>query len=375
MQEKCLVTLATPVGRSAIATIMLSGAGATGRAESLFQSASGVPLKRMPINRVAFGKWKSGDGPGEELVVCRRSENAIEIQSHGGAAAPEAIISSLVALGCRQVAWQEWLHGTKEDLVAVEARIACSAAQTIKSARILLDQLNGALSNAVRRIIGLIREKNGEEAGKVCNRLLQLSPIGRHLVQPWKVVLVGAPNVGKSSLINAILGYDRAIVFDQPGTTRDVIVGSTAIDGWLFEFADTAGMRTPDGAVERQGIDLAQDWADRADIRLLIFDVSTPWGEEDAELLRRFPDALVICNKQDLPGRHAHHPPGICTSAVSGQGIKELLNAVVARAVPLALEVGEAVPFTERQVLLLEDSVRVLEVDDSRSAIKLLEQI
>ena len=132
--------------------------------------------------------------------------------------------------------------------------------------------------------------------------LLAREKLGRHLTRPWSVVLAGRTNVGKSSLMNALAGYGRAIVHPAPGTTRDAVAMATAIDGWPVELCDTAGLRAADDAVERAGIERARERLAQADLVILVADRSVPWSAEDQTLADQWPAAVVVHNKCDLPG-------------------------------------------------------------------------
>jgi tRNA modification GTPase len=173
-------------------------------------------------------------------------------------------------------------------------------------------------------------------------------------------VIAGRPNVGKSSLVNALVGYQRAIVFDQPGTTRDVVAVSTAIDGWPVELADTAGLRQAGDALEAEGIQLAENEIAAADLVLLVFDASQPLQSEDTSLLGKWPDALLVLNKSDLPAAGEHPTGAVQTSALRREGIDTLLKAISRRLVPDPPPPGIAVPFTQRQVGMLENFCKEL---------------
>jgi tRNA modification GTPase len=181
--------------------------------------------------------------------------------------------------------------------------------------------------------------------------LLQRSRIGLHLTQPWRVVLAGRPNVGKSSLLNAILGYARAIVFDEPGTTRDVLSAETAIDGWPVELSDTAGLRVTRDEIEQEGVLRARRTAESADLLVLVFDASQPWSSSDAQLVTEFPQALVVHNKCDLPvvDEQQRHT-GLRVSALTGTNVSVLIEEIGRRLVPVIPPAGAGVPFTQRQV-------------------------
>jgi tRNA modification GTPase len=225
----------------------------------------------------------------------------------------------------------------------------------------LLDQLQGALRRELAEIAH-IAAVNAEEARNRLQALLDRSRLGLHLTTAWRIVLAGRPNVGKSSLINALLGYTRAIVFEQPGTTRDVVTATGAIDGWPVEFSDTAGLRDASDALEAAGIERARDRMAAADLLLLVFDRSQPWTGEDAALLARWPQAIVVYNKSDLPAAEGSDcPRGIVVSALTRQGMDELLDGIARQLVPAPPAPGSAVPFTQRQVQLLRDACRLLE--------------
>jgi tRNA modification GTPase len=198
-------------------------------------------------------------------------------------------------------------------------------------------------------------------------QLLKRARIGMHLTQPWRVVIAGPPNVGKSSLINAILGYERAIVFDQPGTTRDIVTAMTALDGWPVELADTAGLSTVDDPLDAAGIERAREQARAADCLLLVFDASQPWTRQQQDLIQEWPEATVIHNKCDLPDI-ATDRAGLSTSAKTGQGIDKLTQAVTSRLVPSPPASGDAVPVTPEHVLALQAAAAELQRGDTSAA-------
>ena len=165
--------------------------------------------------------------------------------------------------------------------------------------------------------------------------LLAREQLGRHLTRPWSVVLAGRINVGKSSLLNALAGYGRAIVHPAPGTTRDAVAVTTAVDGWPVELCDTAGLRATGDAIERAGIERARQRLAQADLVVLVADRSVPWSPEDEGLARQYPAAVLVHNKCDLPASSGHRPGGISTSALRGQGIDALLTAIGRRLAPI----------------------------------------
>ena len=174
-------------------------------------------------------------------------------------------------------------------------------ARTTRTAAILLDQYRGALGRALDEIEASLQAGDKQAAREQTEALLAHAATGLHLTRPWQVVVAGRPNVGKSSLINAIAGYHRAIVHSTPGTTRDVVGLQTAMEGWPVEISDTAGLRETGEEIERAGIDLAQQKIVAADLVVLVFDNSLPWSEQDQALVESHPAALLLYNKSDLP--------------------------------------------------------------------------
>jgi tRNA modification GTPase len=351
--EPTRVVMLTAAGRGAVACLLVEGPGAVAAVDALFHPATRLPLTRRPRDRIVLGRWQSSEH-GEELVVCRRDEQRVEIHCHGGHAAAGAIIASLVERGCEEASWQDWACASHADPIASAARIALAAAPTERTATILWDQYTGALARALREIEGLVHSRDGETVLARVDELLHWANLGAHLVRPWQVVFAGAPNVGKSSLTNALLGYERAIVHDMPGTTRDVVSAVSALDGWPIELADTAGQRSSDEPLEAAGIRLAQDRSTAADLVVLVFNASQPDPDRERALSERWPQALRVFNKCDLlpPGslRADHTMSGLYASALLGTGIDELGREIVRRLVPAAPPSGQAVPFTTAQV-------------------------
>ncbi len=346
-----IVVLLTPPGRGAIATLRIEGPRAVELVESLWQARAGRPLRAFGCERQALGVF--GDN-GEEVLVRVCSEDAVEIHCHGGLAAVALIEQSLVAAGCRAVAWQEWIAATEADSFVAEVRMALASARTERTAVILLDQLQGALQKAMDEIRRTIERGDKSAAQQQIESLLARAPLGKHLVRPWSVVLAGRPNVGKSSLMNALAGHRRAVVHDTPGTTRDAVTQMTAIDGWPVELCDTAGLRAANDELEVEGIQRARQRLSAADLVLLVSDLSSPWSEEDQRLVDEWPAALIVHNKCDLPLAGEKRPAGPCVSAQEGTGIDGLLKEISRWLVPDPPASGAAVPFTVNQILMIE---------------------
>jgi tRNA modification GTPase len=200
--------------------------------------------------------------------------------------------------------------------------------------------------------------------------LLAWADFGLHLTRPWHVVLTGRPNVGKSSLINALLGYSRSIVYDEPGTTRDIVTAETAIAGWPVRLIDTAGIRQAAEGLEAAGIERAHESLASADCVIVVCDVGSVPEAEDVELLASWPGATVAGNKSDLPNMWGERLPenALCVSSRTGAGLDTLVEAIAARLVPELPPAGTPIPITERQVALLRQARSALENGDKATA-------
>jgi len=285
----------------------------------------------------------------------------LEIHCHGGSAASEVVLRSLETCGAVRQAWPDWL-AEGESLIAREARVALAHAGGPKAARILCRQLAGHLEREVDRVGGLLAagDRAAFEAG--VDRLMRAARVGLRLIRPWRVVVTGAVNAGKSSLVNALAGYARSLVSPEPGTTRDLLETRLVLGGWEIDLVDAAGWRGEGhlagaDAVEREGIELAVHAAAAADLVLAVYPVggqpTSPRGEVgpfESEI-----ESLEVVTKSDLAeGAWPTVGGGLVTSARTGQGIEALAEAIIQRLIPEELTDPELlegpVPFTPRQV-------------------------
>ncbi len=218
------------------------------------------------------------------------------------------------------------------------------------TAAVLLDQYRGALRRAIEQIESSLQAGAKDTARQQVEALLAHAATGLHLIRPWQVVVAGPPNVGKSSLINAIAGYQRAIVHRTPGTTRDIVGVQTAMDGWPVEISDTAGLRETGEKIEQTGIELARQKILAADQIVLVFDKSLPWSAQDQTLVESYPTALRVHNKSDLPLAPGRRPPGMEVSSMHSAGIDALCHEIAGRLVPQPPPPGAAVPFEPEQI-------------------------
>ncbi|MCA9111648.1 MAG: 50S ribosome-binding GTPase [Planctomycetaceae bacterium] len=339
------VSRLTPAGAGAVAVLQLEGPPSIlDDAPILFRAANGRPVMKQRLNRLCYGQWGT-DSP-ESVVLCRVGPETTEIQCHGGRAAVARIISDLESRGCVAVDASH-LSGSMEDLIETECRDALTRATTLRTADLLLQQ-----QTLLPRYLGELNELPPDDAKRRVEELLRWADFGLHLTHPWQVVLCGRPNVGKSSLINTLVGYARSIVFDQPGTTRDVVSVETAFDGWPIAFSDTAGIREQPDELEAEGIRRARHRLKEADLRIVLIDVSQSPTEEDFKLLDEWGDVLVVAHKCDLEDVWGRAKPqaAIMVSSKSGAGVNELVERIVQKLIPIVPEPMTPMPVTRRQV-------------------------
>ena len=347
---RCFVTRITSPQRGAVSVLSMAGPDAARLVRHHFQSATGKPLDQLRLNRIVFGRWRLLGGSCEEVVVCWRSEDEIEVSCHGGAAASQAIMATLTAVGAVERSAAEWAQGRFAGTIEVDALLALTDARTERVAAILLDQHRGALREAVQTVIEILQRGETCAAKVKLRQLCNRAQFGKHLIDPWRVVFAGPPNAGKSSLINRLLGYQRAIVFDKPGTTRDLLSALAVFDGWPVELIDSAGLRTSSNAIEREGVQRTEAMLDRADLTVLVFDATTAWDADCRELTRGTCDPICVLNKQDLPPGFICPHGFVATSAKTGHGLDPLMHRIVKRLIDVPYEPGDAVPFTTQQI-------------------------
>ena len=349
------VSLLTAPGTGAIATVEVRGPRAWELARHLFKPA-GKPLPESPeLHRFWFGTLGS-----DEVILSVTSHDTIEVHCHGGRRVVRWVMDQFLASGGRQPSECVATQLSCDSLggLTPPARLL-EQAPTLRTASIILDQLNGAFANEVRRILALV-ETDPVEARDPLHRLAALgNTVGRHLVEPWKVVIAGPPNVGKSSLVNALAGYKRSVVSEVAGTTRDAVSVRVAFDGWPVELIDTAGMRDAEG-LEAEGIERAHQALTDADLGVWVIDasVSDPVfptitsGVVEGLLSTRWVWAKNKSDRSLWPGDFP--VAALAISALTGEGISALATRVVNRLVPDPPSQGAAVPFTSRSIALTE---------------------
>ena len=354
----------TAQGRGAIATIEVKGQGAVELVQRCFESASGQAIATFEMNSIIYGHWLMNGQPGEDLVVCPIQPEHLEIYCHGGAAAIDAVRKTLEAGGAQEMQ-------PTSDQAGFESQINCAIANapTRKTALILLAQRE-AHRQLREELRTLLENKQTKQAVELIQRVLNLSDFGIHLTRPWSVVLCGQPNVGKSSLINAIVGFERTIVNPVAGTTRDAVSHLTSIQGWPVELTDTAGLRNSEDAIERAGIELARNRIAAADLVVAVIDASVESDAEQADFLKQLQPGLIVKNKVDLGT--ANQTSGISVSALNTTGIGELIAEIGNKLVAEIPPRNQVVPFSEASRLGFQKLLSLIDQGDFDAASELI---
>lgn len=375
-----IAAISTAFGEGAIAVLRMSGPDAMKIAAAVFRGRRAVdqfPTRMQQLGGIFDGERKLDD---VMLAVHRAphsytGEDVVEISGHGGVLVTRRVLELLLSRGARsanpgEFTQRAYLHG-KMDLTQAEAVMDLISAQTDLALRAANDQLEGRLGRRIRGISDALVEllahieasidfpdedvvpETGEAlrarldaVRREMRALLETGTQGRVLREGVRTVICGAPNVGKSSLLNLLLGYERAIVSTRPGTTRDVIEEVVSLRGIPLRLIDTAGLRESEDEVEQEGMARTRRQLQRADLVLRVVDASQPPLPREAGFFHDAPSfaeakicgdasgccTILVLNKIDL-GQHenwsAHD--GARISCLTGSGIPELEEAVITR--------------------------------------------
>lgn len=363
-----IAAIATAGGAGGIAIVRVSGDDAEAILKRMF-----IPAARREYfesHRLMYGRAvdEGGDTLDEVMAVLMRApstytrEDVAEIHCHGGSASANAVLGRALELGARMAAPGEFTRRAfmngRIDLARAEAVMQLIGANSQAAARASLRQLEGGVSGFVRQVSDRLKdvlalleastdfpeeveeeaaarevaEKLGMIAGEIRRRGDRRS--ARLLREGASIVLAGKPNVGKSSLMNALLNQERAIVTSIPGTTRDVLTERVSLGGVMAEISDTAGLRDTEDPIERIGVDRAKRATERADVVLIVLDAARSLDPSDVELVKSADERAIIClNKSDLPAVLTAQQLESLTdsrimsiSAQSGAGLDELID-------------------------------------------------
>lgn len=409
--EKTIAAIATPHAVGGISVIRVSGPEAIAVCDRCFRAVSGKPLSALPGYHAAYGTVTDGKTVADEAVALvyrapksYTGEDVVEISCHGGLYLTQEVLRIILDNGAvpaeaGEFTKRAFLNG-RLSLTQAEAVMDLIAAQGRQSARAALSAMQGAL---YRRISALKEELTAvcghlsawadypeeelpaverepllhtlSEAEAELDSLLKQFDSGRMIRSGIRTVIVGKPNVGKSTLMNLLSGCRKSIVTEIAGTTRDVIEETVSLDGLVLRLADTAGLRETDDPIERIGVELSAQKLEQADLVLALFDSSVPFSEEDGELIGRLAgkNAIAVVNKTDLPqsldeGRLAPFFDRIVRiSAKQETGVRDLHNAIAE-----LLKISELDPAAPMLANERQRQAAVLAGQDIREAIEAL---
>lgn len=332
-----IAAIATASGEAGIAVIRISGPQALAVADGVFRCQGRTPSQR-PTHTIIWGHIvDQAQVLDEGLLLIMRAprsytcEDVVELQCHGGMVTPQRVLRAALSAGARmaepgEFTYRAFING-RMDLVEAESVNDLIRSRSERAARLAMEQMEGRLSgqfNAVyQRLVAVAADLEAtldfpddelpaavlpEIANNInhiiinINEMLKYWQDGHRLREGLSVVIAGRPNVGKSSLLNALLGRERAIVSQHPGTTRDFIEELYVLDGVPLRLIDTAGLRETECAIEQEGVRRAYDQIKKADIYLYLLDASIPIPEEDLINVRNLPKdrCILVRNKIDL---------------------------------------------------------------------------
>ena len=340
MSEDTIAAISTAMSPSGIGIVRISGAGAVRTAGKIYRSPGGKKrLEDVPSHTIHYGYIYDGDLMADEgLVMVMRGprnytgEDTVEINCHGGLLAVRRVLEAVLHAGARMAEPGEFtkrafLNG-RIDLSQAEAVMDVINAGSEYALDSSLSQLKGSVMRSVRKIreeilyeiafiesalddpehISLegyperLEEKTAQEKERI-ERLIRSFSEGKMIREGIRTVIVGKPNAGKSSLMNMLVGEEKAIVTDVAGTTRDVLEEQVMLEGISLRMMDTAGIRETSDLVEQIGVERARKYAREADLILYVVDASVPLDENDREILEIIRDrkTIVLLNKSDLP--------------------------------------------------------------------------
>ena len=373
-----IAAISTPPGPGAIGILRLSGPRAIEVAQASFRPLNKVPLSQHRPHELVYGDLLDRDGQPIDRVLCTFSrgpvsytgEDTAEFQCHGSPMVLSLGLEALFSRGARQARAGEFtrrafLNG-KLDLAQAEAVGDLLEARSREGARHAAGQLTGALSRRIGGVYSALvdvmahfhavldypdedidpfrMEELSHQLSQQESALRALAGSyrrGKYIRDGVPCAIVGRPNAGKSSLLNALVGFDRAIVTNIPGTTRDTVEERAELGGVTLRLIDTAGLRDSDDPIEQLGVERSRAAMDEAALVLLVVDGTEKPTQEDADLARTIAEAgkpfILVRSKRDLAGEHADElealsqgAPTVSLSARTGEGLEELGQAVAA---------------------------------------------
>lgn len=372
MNNKTIAAISTAKASAGISVIRVSGDGAIDISDKIFKSKSGTKLSDMKGYTCALGDVYTG---GERIDECIATvfrephsytgENVVELSCHGGVYVTAAVLRAVLVAGAQPAQAGEFtkrafLNG-KLDLIEAEAVMDIISSRSKASARAALEIKDGALSERIDGIKAVLLDKAAHlnawadypeedipeigreeltsaltKAGKELDDIIKSYDNGRILKDGIDTVIAGKPNVGKSTLMNLLAGFDKSIVTSVAGTTRDIVEESVTLDDIVLNLSDTAGIRTTGDEIESIGVEKARAKLETAALILCVFDSSQELSDDDNEIINSAAEApsIAIINKTDLPSKLDEEKLKdkfkeiVRMSAKNSDGVRELIEAI-----------------------------------------------
>lgn len=419
MEFDTITAISTPLGEGAIAIVRISGDKAIEIANKIFQGPSGKSLLQVASHTIHYGHLidpLAGEIVEEVMVSVMKGpktftrEDVVEINCHGGIVSVHRVLQLILAQGARladpgEFTKRAFLNG-RIDLSQAEAVMDLIRAKTDKAMNVALGQMEGRLSKLIHRLRQEILEtlavvevnidypeyddvedmthrlflEKGKYVKQEIEKLLTTSQQGKILRDGLATVIIGRPNVGKSSLLNSLVHENKAIVTDIPGTTRDIIEEYVNVRGVPLKLVDTAGIRETEDIVERIGVERSRAVLKKADLILLVLNYSAALTSEDESLFEavRGMSVIVVVNKTDLPQKmnlervrelaSAHKL--VTTSLLEDSGIDELEEAIAALFFAGSLDANDITYVSNaRHIALLGQALQA--INDSMEALEM----
>jgi len=390
--DDTIVAIATPAGRGGIGVVRLSGPRATEIVATAITRREALLPRHATLTRMRLNHTRSTRAGDQAIVTwfpaphSYTGEHVVEISAHGSPVVLSGILNSLVAAGARlarpgEFTFRAFLNA-RIDLAQAEAVADLIDAATPLQAQMAFDQLEGTLSSRIERLDGALLDliarleasldfpdegfhfiEPVEVIGRIGEVLAELNEVlshearGRLIREGAMVVIAGRVNAGKSSLFNALIGQERAIVTEVPGTTRDLVTETIDLDGLAITLVDTAGERETQDAVEREGVSRALRARDAADLMLIVIDSGEELTEEDRRLLEQSSSAarLVVASKSDREPKWEMEG-ALRLSTVKKAGLDQLRRAMVSSLTGAEGLKDPAAISNLRHVLLLKEA-------------------
>ena len=356
MPEACVIT---PKGAAGIATIQVCGKGSLDVIKRYFQGT------REPHSdsRLYYGKFLDDKREiiDEVLLVCY--EKIVEIHCHGGETSISSILYLLRENGVCINLHEEWIEKKYKFAIERTAFRLFLSSRSELAAKVFIHQLQGALRKELEKILAEM-DKNPKIAQEQLCKLQETARFGKSLAFPRKLFLVGAPNVGKSTLLNSLIDKERMLVDAKPGTTRDIVCESFTIDGIPFYIMDTAGIRNSEDVLENMGIANSKMALENAKKVIWVCDASKEPGELSELFAQR--EKIVVVNKIDLAQNYLSlyqkkYPSAIAISALQKKGLDNLKSTLTLEFKPFISKNPRAIVLSSHQESLIQEIILALE--------------